>query len=666
MKKRKKPDSGIKIKFIAGAFVLILGLGYFYQAFFARHGMIAGEETENTSVNISELENKIGSGVEYTVSKNTGALTFIAAKKNKIPLPFEKALSYEPKVAAKYFMQEYGKYFGLAKPAKELLFAGAKSDERKMNHVAYVQKYKNIPVFGAQAVVHLKEDNSVSSASAKFVPNISSETRPKISQNRAVKEAKKYWEDWGHESKPENSKPRLLIFNRGLVEDKKSDANYLSWLVELWSREEGGHEYFFINARDGSFVYHLSGTRDMNRNIYDGNSGSYALSRSEGQGATGVADIDNAYDYLSGAHGYFQNSFGRNGANNQGGLGDGYASAYADTDAYVRIDNYPDKVYSCPNAWYDYYSIKFCSGEMTSDILGHEYTHGVTYNSVLYYSWPWGFDYEGESGAIDEAYSDIFGEAIESSLEGSCDWQMGEDSASGIFRRMDNPGLVDIGAGPHPGKMSDAGFYCGDWDYGGVHQNSTVFSHGAYLAAAGGTYNGYTISGVGIEATSQIFYRALVYYLGISSAFEDAYNALDASCNDLYGSGSVTCNEFQKALLAVELNQASPCEGGSTSQIATDVPYLYYSAKKGTKARINLTVSGINVKKKKHVKVRLSGKKTKVMRVGISGSSSVVNIRIKYGKWPKGNYNAVVTYKQKVGKSWQKRSISEDNILSIL
>src|SRR4030042_5953064 len=114
------------------ATLIILGLVFFYQAFFAKKGEIAGEQTKNVSLEVAELKNKLGPGVDYSVSKNTGALAFIVAGKDKIPLPLEKLLSVEPTVAAKYFLQEYGKYFGLSKPAKELLYAGVKKDNRKM------------------------------------------------------------------------------------------------------------------------------------------------------------------------------------------------------------------------------------------------------------------------------------------------------------------------------------------------------------------------------------------------------------------------------------------------------------------------------------------------------------------------------------------------------
>jgi|GEM_PF-3186939 Zn-dependent metalloprotease len=661
MKKKKRKKMETKTKIIATLAALLAGAAILSGVFFVEKGKVAGEANQSSEAKLEEFKEKVGPDAEYAVNKNTGAVRFVSATKDGIPLPFKKLFSVDPATAAKYFMQEYGKYLGLEKPAKELLFVGKKSDEKKMNHLAYVQKHEGVPVFGTYAIVHLKENNSVSSVGAKFLPGIFSETKPKISRERAKKEAEKYWEDWGHIGKPESNKPTLFVFNKGLVENKKDDAYRLVWMVELWNKDEGGREYFFINAIDGSFVYHLSGTRNLNRRVFDGNSGAYVLSRSEGQGAAGVADVDNAYSYLGGAHNYFLNTFGRNGANSQGGFGDGYTSAYANTDAYVRVNNNPNKVYECPNAWYDYYSIKFCEGELTSDILGHEYGHGVTYNSILYYGWPWGFDYTGESGAIDEGYADIFGEFTEKYISGSNDWLLGAGSDYGTIRSLSDPGSMG-----YPEKMSDSSFYCGDWDYGGVHTNSTVFGHSAYLAAAGGTFNGYSIAGVGTDATGQIYYRALNYYLGSSSSFEDAYSALGTSCSDLYGAGSATCAEVQKALLAVELNNASPCEGGDTALIVSDTDTLSYSDSKKTKTRLNLTVSGISVSKKKHLKVRLGGRKVKVKGARLYGSSTIVNVLVKYGKWPRGEYGATVTYKQKSGNSWQRGTVSEDGVLSII
>lgn len=672
---KKKNYSGRKIIAISIIFVFVLGLAYFRQTFFVRKGIVAGEENQNSGANLEGLKNKIGPDVEYSVDRNTGRLTFIVAKKEEIPLPFKKLFSLKPEMAARYFMQEYGKYFGLENPSRELIYAGKKSDEKMMSHVAFSQKYGGVPIFGAQAIVHLGEDNSVKSANAKFVPNVFSETQPKISAKRAVKEAGKYWgdlENKGDKGSLESSKPQLYIFNKGLLENKKSDINYLVWMVKICGKERGGCEYFFINARDGSFVYHLSGRRAISRNVYDGNSGSYVLARSEGQGATGITDADNIYDILDSVHNYFNTKFGRNGANKLGGLGDGLSSPYADTDAYVRIDN---SEAGCPQAFFDGYSVKFCSGEAVTDIAGHEYQHGVSYHSVLdAYGQPWGLDYAGESGATEEAYASIFGETFEQFRKGSVDWQLGEDSNvpgyESVSFSFSNPQSIDIGYGPYPAKTSDLGFYCGADDYGGVHQNSSVLAHAAYLAAVGGDYNGRSIGSAGIDIIEQVYYRAMNYYFTMSTDFEAAYNSLNTACNDLYGEGSFYCVEIKESLQAVELDQLTRCEGRSQeeeqAQITADVISIPYSVKKNARRRINFSMASFEINKKKWVTVRIGGRKVKVTRVKSPGGTTIVAVNLKYRKWARGNYGVAVSYKRKIGKSWQKGTVSEDNVLSII
>ena len=70
------------------------------------------------------------------------------------------------------------------------------------------------------------------------------------------------------------------------------------------------------------------------------------------------------------------------------------------------------------------------------DIVGHEITHGVTeYTANLVYSY--------QSGALNESFSDIFGESIENYASGSNDWLMGDQigagGSGGALRSMSNP-----------------------------------------------------------------------------------------------------------------------------------------------------------------------------------------------------------------------------------
>ena len=60
----------------------------------------------------------------------------------------------------------------------------------------------------------------------------------------------------------------------------------------------------------------------------------------------------------------------------------------------------------CPNAYWDGQATKYCNGVTSDDVVAHEWTHAVTeLTSDLIYQW--------QPGALNEAYSDIFGETID-------------------------------------------------------------------------------------------------------------------------------------------------------------------------------------------------------------------------------------------------------------
>ena len=106
------------------------------------------------------------------------------------------------------------------------------------------------------------------------------------------------------------------------------------------------------------------------------------------------------------------------------------------------------------------------------DICGHEITHGVTtYSANLTYSY--------ESGALNESFSDIFGECIENTASGSNDWMMGCDigvSGCGAFRNMANPNQFG-----DPDTYKGTYWYTGTGDNGGVHYNSGVQNKWFYV-----------------------------------------------------------------------------------------------------------------------------------------------------------------------------------------
>ncbi|MEZ5591499.1 MAG: M4 family metallopeptidase [Gammaproteobacteria bacterium] len=260
---------------------------------------------------------------------------------------------------------------------------------------------------------------------------------------------------------------------------------------------------------------------------------------------TGDLDANAAYDFSGDTYDYFLNQHGRD--------------SYNDAGAVLRstVDFCP-AIFDCPyvNAFWNGTQMVYGAGfSRADDVDAHELTHAVTeYTADLLYFM--------QSGALNESFSDIFGETIDLSNSGGTDtlavrWQMGEDLPGiGALRNMLNPNAFN-----DPAKVSDTRFVCSFSDNGGVHSNSGVPNHAYALMVDGGSYNGQTVNGIGLDKAAAVHYRVLNHYLSSGSNFLDYYDAVQQACQDLIGTQGITtanCGEVKKALDAVELS-TSPC-----------------------------------------------------------------------------------------------------------
>ena len=250
---------------------------------------------------------------------------------------------------------------------------------------------------------------------------------------------------------------------------------------------------------------------------------------------------------------YYLNDHGRNSFDNAGGTI--YSYAHADV-------NYN-------NAFWDGTRMTYGDGDGVNftplvclDVVGHEITHGVTQNSANLIYW-------GESGALNESFSDIFGNEVEFMREGvpgvgTGSWRMGEDitpSGSGI-RNMQNPN-----------EFNNADTYLGTYwvttgsgDNGGVHYNSGVQNFWFYLLCEGGSGtndhgNAYNVSTIGFTKAAAIAYRNLTVYLTPSSNYYAARVGAINSAIDLYGPGSTEVQAVMDAWYAVGVYEPNPPSG---------------------------------------------------------------------------------------------------------
>ncbi|PDZ65446.1 peptidase M4 [Bacillus cereus] len=180
------------------------------------------------------------------------------------------------------------------------------------------------------------------------------------------------------------------------------------------------------------------------------------------------------------------------------------------------------------------------------DIAGHEFTHAVTSSES-------NLEFFGESGAINEALSDIMGTAIEKYINnGEFNWTIGEQSGS-VLRNMENPSSVNFFDGvPYPDDYSKYSDLNGE-DNEGVHFNSSIINKVAYLIARGGTQNGVTVNGIGEDKMFDIFYYANTDELNMTSNFTELRLACLKVATNKYGVNSIEVEAVQKAFDAAKI-----------------------------------------------------------------------------------------------------------------
>ncbi len=187
----------------------------------------------------------------------------------------------------------------------------------------------------------------------------------------------------------------------------------------------------------------------------------------------------------------------------------------------------------------------------TLDVVGHEFAHGFTEFSS-------GLIYRNQSGALNEAISDIIGKSLEFAFDfDNFDWFIGNrfriNENAGIFRSMSDPN-----------ERNDPKFYDGDFwfysagDNGGVHSNSGLLNYWFYTLVEGQTginevdYS-FNIPELGFEKTLDVVYGMQIGYLTENSTYIEAmYSSLEVA-KDYWGETSAEYLAIVEAWLAVGL-----------------------------------------------------------------------------------------------------------------
>ncbi|MCX6327753.1 MAG: M4 family metallopeptidase [Bacteroidia bacterium] len=196
-------------------------------------------------------------------------------------------------------------------------------------------------------------------------------------------------------------------------------------------------------------------------------------------------------------------------------------------------------------------------GPKTSiNTLAHEFTHGVSQNNGS-----GGLNYQNESGAISESFSDIFATAVEFYAKpATANWLHGDESSliGSCVRSLENPKLKQQ-PNTYQGQYWANPLNLNDGDAGGVHTNSGIMNYWFYLLSQGGSgvndppwSNSYSVAGIGITKAEEIAYRTLTNFsLPINATFYDAMQGSLNAAEYIYGAGSVEYWQVKAAWYAV-------------------------------------------------------------------------------------------------------------------
>ena len=456
-----------------------------------------------------------------------------------VPLP--PSAGQSPEERAAYFLTTYGQLYRLSDPSSDIAITQVREFEGA-TAVEFRRQVSGLPLFAGDIRVHVSDDGWVDYVSATIPPdNPILDADPAIDADAASQAAVA-----SIQAEPDTVTvltTDLVAFNEGLLTGKTSQT-VAAWAVELDVSSPPASPTVFVDATDGRVLFHFDAlVTDRERLTYTANDEitfQGAVDRgvlwlTEEGAIAGVSppstkDGEDAHFWAGRVYDFYFATFGR----------DSYDANGSPIRSFVHYGIYNATTGAFgQNAFWNGYGLFYTDGLVSLDIVAHEFTHAVVQHTA-------GLVYAGQSGALNESYADVMAAFVDG------DWTMGEGSAIGILRDMRAP---QVQGDPHHMSL----FLVTTSDNGGVHTNSGVPNHAAYLIATGGEHelSGIDVRGIGRAKTAQIYYRALSRYLTTSSSFMDARDGSIKACKDLAGGPSgisdLDCSSVINGFAAVGL-----------------------------------------------------------------------------------------------------------------
>jgi bacillolysin len=496
------------------------------------------------------VEQLIAAGARIVADPKTGITRFVGFDTPAlVNLPANLApLRMPAEAAAAQHLSNYAELFGLRDSASETRTIKHRVGENGRLMTRFQQHYKGIPVIAGELIVNQTALRQLTSIGGKISPDLGLDTTLVIPAEQAQDIARQAMAKWYQLPEEEFlvPAPELSIYDSRLI-SPHADPIALVWRMDVPTKGlRPINEFIVVDAKTGVISLHFNQVPyAKNRLTYDGNNttalpGTLVCNESNHTCSGGIQDAVFAHVYAGKTYDFYATNFGRDGIDNAG-------------MTIISTVRHCETGYPCPyaNAFWDGSQMAYGQGySVAEDVVAHELTHGITSReSNLFYYY--------QSGAINESFSDIFGELVQQSdpsgtVTPATKWLLGEDLSIGAIRSMKNPTSYN-----NPDKMTSGFYNLTGTDNGGVHTNSGIGNKSAYLMADGDTFNGKTVVGLGLTKVAKIFYEVNSNLLISGSDYLDLYNALYQACQNLVGTAGIVaddCQQVRNATDAVEMN----------------------------------------------------------------------------------------------------------------
>lgn len=464
--------------------------------------------------------------------------------------------------------QKLAEALGLG-PDDEIRETRTRTDKKGNTHTHYHQYFKGVPVWDSESVLHLSgEPYEINGKVIKGINHDLTHVTPSFSAAEALQRLKSnHAESRGLNDQLiyANKQSELTVF----VDDNEVAhlAYAVSFFVDTATGGNPSRPYFIVDASSGEVLKSWEGLTHVKVGTGPGGNlktGSYEYGTSfDALDVTVSADAAQCAmtnqnvrtidlnQGQSGAQTYAYPCYRNTEENVNGGYSplndahffggvvfDFYQNWYGTAPLTFQLTLRVHYMTGYQNAFWDGSSMTFGDGAsmfyplVSLDMVAHEVSHGFTeQNSNL--------GYLGESGGINEAFSDMAGEAAEFYARGANDFEVGADvckAANGALRYLYDP--------PKDGRSIDnASDYTPGMD---VHFSSGVFNKAFYLLA--------TTEGWGIRKAFDVFVKANQDYWTYSSTFVEAAEGVAYAALELHYNVQDVTNAFSQVGVDCALN----------------------------------------------------------------------------------------------------------------